>query len=124
MKTTKLVIGILSIVLSLFVLFQGCTANVADALSESDKPVGALGVFLAIILLVAGIIAIATRKDKAGGIVAGVFYFIGGLIGRAGVGTYFGDLVVWSTLCFIFAVVFILGSILFIRKPKEDRTEE
>lgn len=123
MKTTKLVIGILSIVLSVFVLFQGCTANVADALSESSTPVGMFGVMIAIILLVAGIVAIATRSSKAGGIVAGVFYLLGGLIGKAGAGTYYKDLEVWSALCFIFAAIFILGSILFMRKPKEKHDE-
>ena len=119
MKTTKLVIGILSIVLSVFVLFQGCTANIADAFSESDTPVGMYGVFIAVIMLVAGIVAVATHKAKAGGIVAGVFYLLGGLIGRAGAGSYFGDLEIWSTLCFVFAAIFILGSILFMRKHKE-----
>lgn len=123
MKTTKLVIGILSIVLSVFVLFQGCTANVADALSESSTPVGMFGVFIAIILLIAGIVAIATRRSKAGGIITGVFYLLGGLIGRAGAGTYYHDLEVWSALCFIFAAIFIIGSLLFMRKPKDNRSE-
>lgn len=115
MKTTKLVIGILSIVLSVFVLFQGCTANVADTLMESDTPVGVLGIFLAIILLVAGIVAIATRNNKAGGIVAGVFYLLGSLIGWAGSGTYYEDLPVWGFICAIFGYIFIFGSIFFMK---------
>lgn len=123
MKTTKLVIGILSIVLSVFVLFQGCTANVRDAIADDGVTAGMTGVVVAVFMLVAGIVAIATRKGKAGGIVAGVFYLLGGLLGRMEAGTYFGDLQIWSALCLIFAAVFILGSILFIRKPQEKHDE-
>ena len=67
MKTTKLVLGIISIVLCVFVLFQSCAAGIGNALSENGESSGSAGAILAICLLVAGIVGIATRNGKAGG---------------------------------------------------------
>ena len=72
-------------------------------------------------MLVAGIVGICTRKGFAGGIVSGCFYAIGGLIGIANYGTY-SDLKIWSILSFIFAFVYISGTIITKKKstPKSD----
>ena len=115
MKTVKLIIGIISIVLSVVVLLQSCAVSVGDAMLENGETGGSAGVIMAVILLIAGIVAIATRKGKGGGIVAGVFYLIAGLLGKANVGTY-TDLSIWSWMCIIFGVIFVLGSILFMKK--------
>ena len=109
MKTAKLIIGIVSIVLCVFVLFQSCAAGLGNALSENGENSGTAGVIVAILLLVAGIVGIATRNSKGGGIAAGVFYAVAGIVGIANYGSY-ADLMIWSILCFIFAVVFIVGS--------------
>ena len=61
---------------------------------------------LAVILLIAGIVAVATRNSKAGGIVAGVFYIFAWVVGIANVGTY-GDLQIWSIMCLIFGIVIV-----------------
>lgn len=121
MKTTKLIIGIISIVLFLVVIFQSCAAGIGNALEGNGETSGGSGVFLAICMLIAGIVGIATRTKTAGGIVSGVFYAIGGIIGISNYGSY-SDLAVWSVLCFIFAVVFILGSI-FTKKEKQKTQE-
>ena len=120
MKTTKLVIGIISMVLFLVVIFQSCVAGIGNALAENGEVSGSAGVLLAVFMLVAGIVGVATRKSRGGGIVAGVFYLIGGLLGIANYGSY-GDLKIWSILCLIFACVFILGSVK--KKAKEDKKE-
>lgn len=119
MKTAKLIIGIISIVLSVVVLLQSCTVSVGDAMLDNGETGGGAGMILAVILLIAGIVAVATRNSKAGGIVAGVFYIFAWVLGIANVGTY-GDLRIWSIMCLIFGIVFILGSILFMRKKKES----
>lgn len=121
MKTAKLIIGIISIVLCFFVLFQSCAAGIGNAISENGETSGSSGLIVAILMLVAGIVGICTRKSKGGGIATGIFYAIAGLVGISNYGSY-SDLMVWSVLCFIFAIVFILGSILVkgTKQPAED----
>ncbi len=121
MKTAKLIIGIVSIVLFGFILFQSCAAGIGNAIEGNGETSGSSGVFVALCMLIAGIVGIATRKGIAGGFVSGGFYAIGGLIGIANFGSY-SDLMIWSILSFIFAVVFIVGSIM--TKGKNNKTKK
>ena len=121
MKTAKLVIGIISIVLFGFIIFQSCAAGIGNALEGNGETSGSSGVFVALCMLVAGIVGIATRKGIAGVFVSGVFYAIGGLVGIANYGSY-SDLMIWSILSFIFAIVFIVGSIM--TKGKNNKTKK
>lgn len=117
MKTARLVIGIISMVLFVFVSFQSCAAGVGNALSENGETSGSAGLLIAFCLLIAGIVGVATRnKGKGGPITAGVIYAIGGISGLATNSTLYGDLKVWAVLSLIFAAVFILGAIL--QKPE------
>lgn len=81
MKTAKLVIGIISMVLFVLVAFQSCAAGLGNALADNGEVSGTSGMLLAFCMLIAGIVGVATRKSKGGGIVAGVFYLLGGLLG-------------------------------------------
>lgn len=110
MKTTKLVIGIVSIVLFFIVIFQSCAVGLGNAIEGNSETSGAGGTFLAFFMLIAGIITICCRKSKGGSIVAAVFYAFGGVIGISNVGS-FGDLKIWSYICFIFAAVIFIGSL-------------
>lgn len=123
MKTTKLVLGIISIVLFILVSFQSCAAGLGNALSDSGEVSGTAGILLAFCMLIAGIVGICTRKSKGGGIVAGIFYLIGGLLGITNYGS-FSDLAIWSVLCFIFGIVFILGSLKMKKVETGDKTTE
>ncbi|MGX7148244.1 hypothetical protein [Enterococcus ureasiticus] len=81
MKTAKLVIGIISIILSLFVLFQSC---------------------------VVGIVAFTTRSSPGNGVfVAAGFYIAGGIIAFLLAGGYV-DLYIWSVLSIIFGAIFAI----------------
>ena len=111
MKTSRLVLGIISIVLFVFISFQSCAAGVANTLESNGEVSGTAGFLLALCMLAAGIIGICCRKIKSGTIVAGAIYAVGGLIGIANVGSY-SDLQIWSVLSFIFAAVFIITGIL------------
>lgn len=121
MKTTKLVIGILSIILSLLVTFQSCAAGLANTVKENGEVSGTAGVVLAVCFLVAGIVAIATRKNikSKGGYVAASFYILGGLLGLTNAGSY-KDLAIWGVLAIIFGVVFIAGDMQAKKKAKEE----
>ena len=101
MKTAKLIIGIISMVLFFLIAMQSCVAGMGNILQENGEV----------------IISVAARKSKAAGFVAGGFYAFGGLLGLTNAGSY-SDLVIWSVVAFSFAVVMILGSAL--AKPQKN----
>ena len=99
MKTAKLIIGIVSLVLTVVVLFQSCAATVGDALSsEGSSGAGGAGVFVAIMMLIAGIVLLAARKSRGGSIFALILYLVAGITGLAAHGIY-TDLIIWGGLC-------------------------
>ena len=102
----KKVIGIISIVLFFIIAFQSCAAGLGNALSQSNEVSGSAGFFLALCMLIAGIIALISKFSKGMTITSIVFYAIGGIIGIANVGSY-ADLMIWSVISFIFAVLLI-----------------
>lgn len=119
MKTTKLIIGIISIVLFFLVTFQSCAAGLGNALTDNGETSGGFGIMLAFCMLIAGIVGVCTRKSKGGGIVAGIFYLLGGLLGIANYGS-FSDLAIWSGLSLIFGIVFIICSLRMKKTDKGD----
>ena len=124
MKTAKLIIGIISIVLFMIIMFQSCATGVVNALDNNSEDIsGSAGLLLAIAMLIAGIIGIAARKSKGGSITAGAFYIFGAIIGFANLGT-FGDLIVWSVLALLFGLFFILGTLLIKEKVVAVTTGE
>lgn len=64
MKVTRLVIGIISFVMALIVTFQSCFAGLGNAMEDNGEVGGSAGVVLAVFAIVAGIIAIVTRKGE------------------------------------------------------------
>lgn len=115
-KTTRMIIGIISMVLFVIISLQSCVAGIGNTISDNGEVSGSAGIMLAACMLIAGIIAVAARKTKAGAITALCFYAFGGLIGLANVGSY-SDLKIWSVLSLIFAAILLIT--LFI-KPKND----
>lgn len=114
MKTAKLVIGIVSFVLSILVLFQSCAVGLGTALQNNTTDTsGGMGIFVAVLMIVAGIVAIAGKKSKGGAIATSVIYIIAGIIGVASTGM-FKDLLIWGIVNFIFAAVFIVS--IFVQK--------
>lgn len=108
MKTAKLVIGIISIVLSILILFQSCAVGVAVAIKDTNDTSGGTGLLVALLFLAAGIVGVAARESKGGAIAATILYSIAGLAGVIEKGQ-FGDLIVWGILAFIFAIVFAIS---------------
>lgn len=118
MKTTKLVIGIVSMVLFVLIAFQSCAAGIGNALAENGEASGSAGILLALCMLIAGIVGVAGKKSKGATITAGCFYAFGGILGICNVGT-FADLQIWSVLSLIFAVVFIFAGVKMKKIEKE-----
>lgn len=109
MKVWKLVSGILSIILSVFVIFQSGAAGLSNALEGSKEASGSAGLFLAILMLAGGIVSIAVRNKigKGGNIALIIIFGLASLIGVAGAGK-FTDLKIWATWCLISAVLALI----------------
>ena len=66
MKTSKLVVGIISIVLCFLVGLQSCAAGLGNALENNGEIGGTAGLILALSLLIAGIVAILHPQWRQG----------------------------------------------------------
>lgn len=108
----RLVIGIVSIVLSLIILLQSCATGVVNTLENNGDVGGSAGFMVAVIFIVSGIVGIVTRnsRKKAGPIVCFVLYLLAGLLAVSNSAVY-GDLQVWGILSIIFGVVFLIAGI-------------
>ena len=119
MKTAKLVTGIITIVLSVIVLFQSCAAGVYNTLGSTGEISGTAGFIVALLMIAGGVIAITTRSSgkKGGSISAMIVYFLASLIGFTNAGSY-QDLKIWSALCLILGSIHLI-SIIKIVLPDE-----
>lgn len=116
MKTWKLVSGIISIILFVFVSFQSCAAGVVNALDDTGEVSGTAGLIVAIMLLAGGIVSIATRNGGKGGNIALIVLF--------GIGAFFGfllagnftDLYIWAAWC----LINVITAIITLRKLKKQ----
>lgn len=104
-RLTRTIIGILSLVAFIFVMFQSCAANVVNAMeaNTADASAGG-GTLLAFILLIAGITTALGRDNAKATLVAAITYGVGAIIGFASLGTY-SDLVFWSIIAVLFGAL-------------------
>lgn len=118
----KLVIGTISIVLFVFIAMQSCAVGLGNAVLDSNDSSGTSGLLCAIMLLVAGIVGVATRNsNKNGGSIAcTILYCFGWMIGSAD-SKSFGDLEIWGGICFWFAIVHVVSIITGKRKAKKNQ---
>ncbi len=128
LKVWKLVSGIISIVLSMLVIFQSCAAGVANTLLDNGEVGGSAGVIVAFMLLSGGIVSIAVRNmiNKGGNITIIVLYGIAALVGYMLAGSY-SDLYVWSTwclVCMIFGIVALVKSNGSAPSPTAPKTQK
>ena len=106
MKTWKLVSGIISIVLSVFVVFQSMMAGLAIALEESAQSSVSAGLIVSICMLCGGIVSIVSRKNNSKGtnIALLILFSLATFTGFVLAGNY-SDLYIWSAWCLINAVL-------------------
>lgn len=63
MKTARLVIGIISMVLFVIISLQSCAAGIGNALADNGEISGSAGFFLALCMMIAGIIGVSARRS-------------------------------------------------------------
>jgi len=121
MKTTKLVVGILMIVLAVFIMVQSMAVGVSDAMSGGKHVSGTSGFFVALLYIVMGIVYLATRKaQKLGGDIANlVLAILVLIIGLSDVGVY-SDLQIWSWLGFIIGAGFFVWHFISNKNSKKS----
>ena len=125
MKVWKLVSGILSIILFVFVSFQSCAAGLSNALEANGEASGTAGIMVAVFMLAGGIVSIATRKakGKGGNIELIILFGIAALVGFTNYGSY-SDLAIWSGWCLINAVLAVIAMITGKKKIEDESGSE
>ncbi|MGN0906384.1 MAG: hypothetical protein ACI4NM_04490 [Bullifex sp.] len=109
MKTAKLIIGIIAIVLSLVLFFQAFLVGLGDALfSEEGEGSGGIGIFMSVLLLIGGIVSVSTRKSRGGALFCLIDFAIAGIMGLACAGS-FSDLSIWGTISLIFGSIHLIS---------------
>ena len=121
MKTTKLILGILSGVLFIIIMLQSCTMTVGEALTENGGAGGIGGVMLSFCVLIGGVVGAAARNSRAGSIVAAVFYLIGTFFGFAADGGVIMN--VWAVLSAVFGVFFMVSAVVTKTQKKTEKKE-
>ncbi len=103
--TAKIVLGILSMVLFIIILFQSCAAGIGNILADNGEVSGGAGFIVAINLLISGIILVAARKSskKAPMIICAVLLWLSYFIAKMLGGSY-GDLRIWGFFSFALGV--------------------
>ncbi len=78
MKDIRLIIGIVTIMLFVFVAFQSCGAY---ATVKSSNGIGNIGIIISFVALIAALICINTRDAYSGAFISAVFYALAGFLG-------------------------------------------
>jgi len=106
MSIWRLVSGILSMLLSFFVMFQSCIAGVGNIISDNGEMTGTAGLFTAIMMLTTGIISTAGFHSRSTGVPIALMILngVGGGIGYMASASY-ADMKIWAIWCFTCAAV-------------------
>ena len=67
MKTTKLILSIISMILFVIIALQSCAAGFSNTLQENGELGGTAGLMLGICMVIAAIVGMVTRKGGKGG---------------------------------------------------------
>ncbi|MCL2248146.1 MAG: hypothetical protein FWC13_02635 [Oscillospiraceae bacterium] len=122
-QSIKTVAFYISIIIFLIVAFQSYIAFIIESTAEYEGFSGVGGAALATAVLIGAIVGFKTRKGKKqGGIVAGVIYMVGALVGLLSTGV-FGDLNMWAVVAALFGVLFIAGSVVADAAAKAEEAE-
>ena len=80
MKDIRLIIGIVTVILFVFVAFQSCGAYATVKSSNGIGNIG-IGIIISFVALIAALICINTRDAYSGAFISAVFYALAGFLG-------------------------------------------
>ena len=117
MKTTKLVAGIMEIVLSAFIVFQSMATGFVNAVEENGSASGSMGIFVALAYLITGIVYLSSKKSKklAADSINMVILVLVGVIALMDTGIY-ADLLIWAWLGIIIGAGFFIWHLVVNKK--------
>ncbi|RMC41849.1 hypothetical protein F5ESL0233_05960 [Lactobacillus sp. ESL0233] len=118
MKVTKLIVGILQMVLAAFIVFQSCAVGASHAMENKTSDAGgSAGIIVALLFLACGITYVATRNAKGlGGDIAGLVMMLISWIVAITNGHDYTDLVIWGWTAFIIGVGFFVWHLVLNKK--------
>lgn len=120
MRVFKIMSGILSIIISLVVIYQSFFAGLLEIVTSSGQPSGVAGLIVAVMLLAGGILSIASSGGSMGADIALIsLYGIGALLGFTMAGDY-TDLMIWAFWCLLCAALALIDYIILYRSDDED----
>ena len=97
MKTWKLVSGILSIILFVWMMFQSFAVGFVNIILNTGEFSSSAGIIVAILILAGGIVSISTRSGgEDGDITLIVLFGVAAFVGAVMAGTIYLDLYVWA----------------------------
>lgn len=107
MKTWKLVSGIISMEISLVVIFQSCAVGILEAMGAEGSD-SASGIIVAILLIAGGVVSVSTRKGGKDGDIAIIsIYVIAAIIGFTA--EIYTDLIIWAVWCCICVLLAVVS---------------
>lgn len=117
MKTTKLVAGIMEIVLSAFIVFQSMATGFVNAVEENGSASGSMGIFVALAYLITGIVYLSSKKSKklTADSINMVILVLVGVIALMDTGIY-ADLLIWAWLGIIIGAGFFIWHLVVNKK--------
>ena len=117
MKTTKLVAGIMEIVLSAFIVFQSMASGFVNAVEENGSASGSMGIFVALAYLITGIVYLSSKKSKklTADSINMVILVLVGVIALMDTGIY-ADLLIWAWLGIIIGAGFFIWHLVVNKK--------
>ena len=123
MKVTKLVVGILQIVIAVFIVFQSMAVGLSHAMENSKDAGGSAGMITAILFLVSGIVYLSTKKmTKMGGDIACLVISLLPCLFAISNAHDYTDLMVWGWLAFIIGVGFFVWHLLVNKKASQSKS--
>ena len=113
MKSARIFIAILTIILAPLSLLQSCAVSVGNAITDTQTDAPSVGALLSFIFMFAGIVGLSTKKYRTGNIITGAMFFVTAMSvygAHDQIAQNFPDLIFYGWLSLFAAIVYICPS--------------